>query len=203
MMGSLVEPQRTPCLLHLLLLLLLLLAARLVHEAAAQNVNGATSVQLLPSAITLVADWFDDDPTAVCSTSNIVSASVDALLGMQQPGAPRTMVLSLALSSSQLLEATLFSTAGLQVVLFQQSGETRSESALHCAVGLMWSHYTDTVCCCRLGCRILKHWLGQVPHQQCCAEPCGAVVGHHGTAVPPVHQPRMRLACPGEQPPSS
>jgi hypothetical protein len=82
-------------------------------------------VQILPSAMTIVADWFDDDPTAVCSTSNVVSASVDALLGMQQLGAPRTIVLSVTLSASQLLEAAVFSTSGLQVVLFQQSGEKR------------------------------------------------------------------------------
>lgn len=129
MTGPWLEPQQKSCLLHLLLLLL---SALLVHQAAAQQADSVISVQLLPSAITLVADWLDDDPTAVCSTSNVVSASVDALLGMQQPGAPRTLVLSLALSSSQLLEATIFSTAGLQVVLFQQSGETPFESALHC-----------------------------------------------------------------------
>jgi hypothetical protein len=91
---------------------------------AQQQSGSVLSAQLLPAPVQLVADWFDDNPTAVCTTSNLVSVTVDALLATpQQPPASRTVVLYVSLEPSQVLEATILSTAGLQVVLFQQSGQ--------------------------------------------------------------------------------
>lgn len=112
------------------LLLLLTLAAALAPQLSAaqqqlQPVGSVVSAQLLSAPIQIVPDFYDDDPTAPCSTSNIVASTVDALLALQQADAPRTMVVQASLAVTQLLEATILSTAGLRVVLFQASGSCR------------------------------------------------------------------------------
>lgn len=118
-MGKLGRCQRSPR-----YLLMVLVGPVIAQLAAAQQSSSVLSPQLLPAPVKLVADWLDDDPTAVCTTSNLVSVTVDALLTTpQEPPAPRTVVLYVSLEPSQVLEATVFSTAGLQVVLFQQSGQ--------------------------------------------------------------------------------
>lgn len=98
---------------------LLLLVAAQLHATAAQQ-----APQLLPAPLLLVPDYYDDDPTATCTTSNIVSTTVDALLAQSAGDAPATVVVQVSLSMTQLLEATVLSTAGLQVVLFQSSGRS-------------------------------------------------------------------------------
>lgn len=120
-MGKLGRCQRWP---RYLLMVLVGLAIITQRAAAQQQSPSVLSAQLLPAPVKLVADWFDDNPTAVCTASNLVSVTVDALLTTPRaPPAPRTVVLLLSLETSQVLEATVFSTAGLQVVLFQQSGQ--------------------------------------------------------------------------------
>lgn len=108
---------------------LLFCASACWHLVAAQQASSVAAVQLLQNPIRIVADVYDDDPTAVCSTDNFVSVAVDALLTMQQQAAPRTVVVSVSLAYSQLLEATVFSTAGLNVVLFDQSGKQANSHA--------------------------------------------------------------------------
>lgn len=119
-MGKLGRCQRWPR-----YLLMVLVGLAITQRAAAQQQSRSVlSAQLLPAPVTLVADWFDDNPTAVCTASNLVSVTVDALLTTpENPPAPRTVVLYVSLEPSRVLEATAFSTAGLQVVLFQKSGQ--------------------------------------------------------------------------------
>lgn len=109
---------------HLLLLVFWAAAQQLSSSTAQQQPLGSVvaSAQLLPAPIQLVPDFYDDDPTAPCSTSNIVASTVDSLLALQQADAPRTVVVQTSLAVTQLLEATIFSTAGLRVVLFKSSG---------------------------------------------------------------------------------
>jgi hypothetical protein len=103
-----------------LVLFLVLVAAYL---AAGQPASTPVTVQLLASPVQLVADFYDDDPTASCSTFNVVAVTVDGLLAAQQPASPVTVVASTSFSVAQLIEAEVFSAAGLTVSLLQQSGE--------------------------------------------------------------------------------
>lgn len=149
--------------------------------AASQQANSVPAAQLLQSPIKIAADFYDDDPTAVCSTDNYVSVAVDALLTVQQQAAPRTVVVSVSLAYSQLLEATVFSTAGLNVVLFDQSGKQSSHThhSLGPATG-SWAAQTglDLDSAYRFDSRVLSNRAGQVSMDQRHAEPCGPVVGH-------------------------
>lgn len=106
----------------ILVLFRVLVAAYL---ASGQQANTPVTVQLLNSPVQLVADFYDDDPTASCSTSDVVAVTVDGLLAAQQPASPATVVVTTSFSIPQLIEAEVFSTAGLTVSLLQQSGEDR------------------------------------------------------------------------------
>lgn len=109
-----------------LLLVGALLQSAVLHAASQQQQpvsEPTTAPQLLPAPVTLVADYYDDDATAACTTSVVVSVSVDGLLAWQRASVQATVIASLNLAPSQLLEAAVFSAAGLSVLLFQSSGE--------------------------------------------------------------------------------
>jgi hypothetical protein len=98
-----------------------------------------------------VADWFSDDPTANCSTSDVVAATLDPLAyQMAVAATPQaaTVVVSLVLNEVQQLEASIVSAAGLSVVLYKSAGAALRElcgSRRH-AVG------THTCFCTAQGC---------------------------------------------------
>lgn len=176
---------------------ILVLFRVLVACYLAEGQQGSTpvTVQLLNSPVQLVADFYDDDPTASCSTSNVVAVTVDGLLVAQQPASPATVVISTSLSMSQLLEAEVFSTAGLTVSLLQQSGGNGCRALDRAGQACTSTSLTAALCLtCRPGGRVLSNGLGQVPSRHCHTGP-GPV--NQWPAVPPVCQHSMPAAISG------
>jgi hypothetical protein len=164
--------------------------------AAGQQASTPVTVQLLSNPLQLVADFYDDDPTASCSTSNVVAVTVDGLLAAQQPASPATVVVSTSFSMSQLLEAEVFSTAGLTVSLLQQSGGHGCRGLGCVGQACVAASLTTAVCLpCRPGCRVLSNRLGQVPSRHCHT---GAGPINQRPAVPHVCQHSMPVAISGE-----
>jgi len=169
-----------------------------VLYATSEAPSSLVSPQLLPAPVQLVADYFDDDPTARCS-ADAVSVAVDALLVARQAASPATIVASLSLAPSQLLEAVVFTAAGLTVTLFQTCGTVlfttssiTSPPVIPCA-----THDPGLFCVCRLGGCVLLYWVDTICNKQWSAGPLGRGFGNERPTVPFVLEFGMPLPITG------